>query len=167
MVLNIINNSNNPLPEKATLMSACMDIRAYILGKDKVKIFRSDNSSFSIESFDPDIGIRLDHMERAIVPTGLTIDIPEGYEMPLYPRSGLSVSKGITLVNARAVIDADFTDPIGILLINLSKEPFYIKNGERLCQLGLKKVESFEWNCVDEINKDKDRGGGLGSSGIK
>lgn len=167
MILNIINNSNNELPTRASRLSACMDVRAFILGQDKVIIFRKDNSTFKVNDFDPTIGIRLDPMERAIVPTGLTVDIPEGYELALYPRSGLSITKGITLVNCRPVIDADFVDPIGILLVNLSDTSFYIKNGERLCQMGLKKVEYFEWNVVDEINKDKDRGGGLGHTGVK
>lgn len=142
MIVKIVNKSNNPLPEYSTIHSAGMDLRANIS--------------------EP---ITLKSLERVLVPTGLFIELPVGYEAQIRPRSGLALKKGITVLNTPGTIDADYRGEIGIILINLSNEEFVIQHGERICQMVIASHEHIGWNQV-EILEDTDRGaGGFGHTG--
>ncbi|APA91558.1 dUTP diphosphatase [Myroides odoratimimus] len=140
----IINKSKHSLPNYETNQSAGMDLRANL-----------------------EESITLNSLERAIVPTGLFIELPEGYEAQIRPRSGLAAKRGITLLNSPGTIDADYRGEIGIILVNLSKEPFVIENGERIAQMVIAKYEQIQWQPV-EVLTDTERGaGGFGSTGVK
>jgi len=142
MPIQIINKSNNPLPAYATIASAGVDLRANLT-----------------ES------IILNPLERKLIPTGLFVALPIGYEAQIRPRSGLALKNGITVLNTPGTIDADYRGEIGVILINLSNEPFTINNGDRICQMVIAKHEQAEWNLV-EILESTDRGsGGFGSTG--
>lgn len=142
MEIKIINKSTNKLPEYETDHSAGMDLRAFLTAE-----------------------INLKPLERVLVPTGLYIELPKGYEAQIRPRSGLALKKGITVLNTPGTIDSDYRGEIGIILINLSKEDFVIKNGERICQMIINKHESALWNEV-KILEETDRGaGGFGHTG--
>ena len=144
MKVKIINKSNHAIPEYETPASAGMDLRANIT-----------------ES------ITLQPLERAVVKTGLFLEIPVGYEAQVRPRSGLAAKKGITVLNAPGTIDADYRGEIGVILVNLSKEEFIIVNGERIAQLVISAHERAEW-VETEILTETTRGeGGFGSTGIK
>ena len=118
MKIKVINRSKHPLPAYATPLSAGMDIRANI-----------DNA------------ITLQPLERRLVPTGLFLELPQGYEAQIRPRSGLAIKKGITVLNSPGTIDADYRGEVGVILINLSQEPFVIEDGERICQMVIAKHE--------------------------
>lgn len=138
----IINKSNHRLPEYATAMSAGMDLKANIS-----------------EAY------KLAAGERAIIPTGLFIELPEGYEAQVRPRSGLAAKYGITVLNAPGTIDADYRGEVGVILINLSKNDFMIQPGERIAQMVVARYERVEWEEVSELGST-DRGeGGFGSTG--
>ena len=140
----VINKSHHPLPEYATLQSAGMDIRANL-----------------------DEPITLQPLQRCLVPTGLFIALPPGTEAQIRPRSGLAWKKGITVLNAPGTIDADYRGEIGIILVNLSQEPFVIQDGERIAQMVVARYEQAAWNVVDSL-EDTERGeGGFGHSGQK
>ncbi len=140
----IINRSNHPLPEYATEQSAGVDLRANI-----------------------DAPIVLSPLQRILVPTGLHIALPVGYEAQVRPRSGLALKKGITVLNAPGTIDADYRGEIGAILINLSNEDFVIEDGERIAQLVIAKHEKAEFVPV-EVLDDTERGeGGYGHTGVK
>jgi len=142
--IKIINKSGHKLPHYETLASAGMDLRA------------------DIES-----PITLKPLERAIVPTGLFMELPVGYEAQVRPRSGLAAKKGITVLNAPGTIDADYRGNVGVILVNLSNEDFTIENGERIAQMVIAKHERAEWEEVESLS-DTDRGaGGFGSTGTK
>lgn len=141
MIVKIINKSKHKLPEYETISSAGMDLRA--------------NISESIF---------LKPMDRAIISTGLFIELPVGFEAQVRPRSGLAIKKGITILNSPGTIDADYRGEIGVILVNLSKEEFEVKDGERIAQLVLAKYETIEWKEVLKL-EDTDRGeGGFGST---
>ena len=143
MDVKIVNKSNHQLPSYATASSAGMDLKANTL--------------------EP---IVLKPMERYLFPTGIYIQLPEGYEAQIRPRSGLAAKYGITVANAPGTIDADYIGEIKVILINLSKEKFVINPGERIAQMVISKYEKIEWNEVSELEKT-DRGeGGFGSTGI-
>jgi dUTP pyrophosphatase len=142
MTINIINKSNNPLPAYETRGSAGMDLRAFV---------QED--------------ILLHPLERKLVPTGLFIELPEGYEAQLRPRSGLAFKHGISLPNSPATIDSDYRGEIKIALINLSNEPFIIKNGERIAQMIIARHEKAELIEVTELTETKRGEGGFGSTG--
>ncbi|MEJ1221541.1 dUTP diphosphatase [Sediminicola sp. 1XM1-17] len=144
MNIKIINNSSHPLPHYETIASAGMDLRASIT--------------------EP---ISLEPLGRAIVPTGLFIELPMGFEAQVRPRSGLAAKKGITVLNAPGTVDADYRGEIGVILVNLSKEPFTIENGERIAQLVIAKHERAEWILVKELSKTERGEGGFGSTGVK
>ena len=144
MKINIINNSNHPLPHYETLASAGMDLRANIT-----------------ES------ITLKPLERAIVPTGLFIELPIGYEAQVRPRSGLAAKKGVTVLNAPGTVDADYRGEIGVILVNLSNVPFTVENGERIAQLVIAKHERAEWTAVEKLSETARGEGGFGSTGVK
>jgi len=140
----IINKSNHPLPSYETFASAGMDLRACV-----------------------DEPLTLKPLERAIVKTGLFIELPVGFEAQVRPRSGLAAKKGITVLNSPGTIDADYRGEIGVILVNLSNEDFTIENSERIAQLIIAKHERAEWEEV-EILSDTSRGaGGFGSTGNK
>ncbi|KUF44773.1 dUTP diphosphatase [Myroides marinus] len=140
----IINKSKHALPNYETSQSAGMDLRANIS--------------------EP---ITLNSLERAIVPTGLFIELTDGYEAQIRPRSGLAAKKGITLLNSPGTIDADYRGEIGVILVNLSKDPFVIEDGERIAQMVIAKYEQIQWQPVDTLS-DTERGtGGFGSTGVK
>ena len=140
----VINKSKHELPTYATYLSAGMDLRANI-----------------------DTDIVLEPMGRCIVPTGLYIALPAGYEAQVRPRSGLAIKKGVTVLNAPGTVDADYRGEIGVILINLSNEPFTITDGERIAQLVIAKHEQINWNNVEILNTTERGTGGFGHSGIK
>ncbi|MBW8244991.1 dUTP diphosphatase [Muricauda oceani] len=144
MKIKIINKSGHKLPHYETLASAGMDLRA-----------------------DLESPITLKPLERAIVPTGLFMELPVGYEAQVRPRSGLAAKKGITVLNAPGTIDADYRGNVGVILVNLSNEDFTVENGERIAQMVIAKHERAEWDEVETLS-ETDRGeGGFGSTGIK
>ena len=142
MQICIINKSNNPLPAYETSGSAGMDLRAFVEEE-----------------------IVLKPLERKLVPTGLYIELPTGYEAQLRPRSGLAFKHGISLPNSPATIDSDYRGEIKIALINLSNETFVIKNGERIAQMIIAKHEQAELIQVETLNETKRGEGGFGSTG--
>lgn len=106
-------------------------------------------------------------LERKLIPTGLYIELPEGYEAQIRPRSGLAIKKGISVLNTPGTIDADYRGEVGIILVNLSNETFVVEHGERICQMVINKVESISWKQVDVL-EDSERGkGGFGHTGTK
>jgi len=142
--IKVINKSNHDLPHYETPASAGMDLRANI-----------------------EQPINLAPLERAIVKTGIFIELPIGYEAQVRPRSGLAAKKGITVLNAPGTVDADYRGEIGVILVNLSNEDFTVENGERVAQLVIAKHERVLWEEV-EILSDTERGaGGFGSTGTK
>ena len=142
MKISIVNRSKHALPEYATPLSAGMDIRANI-----------------------DEPIVLKTLERKLIPTGLFIELPEGYEAQIRPRSGLAIKKGITVLNSPGTIDADYRGEICVILVNLSAEDFVINDGERICQMIIAEHAQAEWIEVAELG-ETDRGvGGFGHTG--
>lgn len=144
MKIKIINTSNHQLPHYETLASAGMDLRANIT--------------------EP---ITLKSLERAIVPTGIFIELPVGYEAQVRPRSGLAAKKGITVLNAPGTVDADYRGEVGVILVNLSAENFTIENGERIAQMVIAKHERAEWVKVDSLSETDRGAGGFGSTGTQ
>lgn len=144
MRVKVINQSKHDLPSYETIASAGLDIRANI-----------------------DSSIELKPLERSLVKTGVFMEIPVGYECQVRPRSGLALKKGISVLNSPGTIDADYRGEVGVILINLSNEPFIIEDGERIAQLVFAKVEQAQWVETDVLS-DTDRGaGGFGSTGVK
>ncbi len=140
--IKIINTSRNPLPAYATPLSAGMDLRASL-----------------------DESMTVAPGQRVLVPTGLRVELPEGYEMQLRPRSGLALRHGVTLLNSPGTIDADYRGEIGVILINLSDDTFVINPGERICQMVVAAHARVEWSATDALS-DTERGeGGFGHSG--
>jgi len=144
MKISIINNSGHDLPDYETIASAGMDLRALL----------------------PE-AITLGPLERAIVKTGLFIELPIGYEAQVRPRSGLAAKKGVTVLNSPGTIDADYRGEIGVILVNLSNEPFTVENGERIAQLIIAKHERAQWVEVSELSETTRGAGGFGSTGTK
>lgn len=110
--------------------------------------------------------VTLGPLERALIPTGLRVQLPEGYEMQIRPRSGLALKHGISLANTPGTVDADFRGEIGVILINLSKEPFTVNNGDRICQMVIAQYTRVEWEAVDEIDRTVRGDGGFGHTGM-
>lgn len=144
MEIKIINKSKNPLPAYATPLSAGMDLRA------------------NLES-----PVTLNPLERKLIPTGLFIELPEGYEAQIRPRSGLALKKGITVLNSPGTIDADYRGEIGVILINLSNEPFVIESGERICQMVIAQHAVAQFVEVTELTSTERGEGGFGHTGKK
>ena len=144
MKIKIVNKSKHALPAYETAFSAGMDLRASL-----------------------DEPILLKPMERILVPTGLFIELPAGYEAQIRPRSGLAIKKGISLVNTPGTIDADYRGEIKIITINLSGEDFIIQDGERIAQMIISRHETAEWTEVEELNETSRGEGGFGHSGTK
>lgn len=144
MKIKIINKSKHPLPQYATPLSAGLDLRANI-----------------------DTPITLQPLRRCLVPTGLYIALPEGYEAQVRPRSGLAIKKGITVLNSPGTIDADYRGEICIILVNLSNEHFVIEDGERVAQMVIARHEQAEWEETDTLDETERGAGGFGHSGKK
>ena len=144
MEVKIVNRSGQPLPDYSTPLSAGMDLRANL-----------------------EEPVLLKPLQRSLIPTGLYIELPEGYEAQIRPRSGLALKKGISVVNTPGTIDADYRGEIGILLINLSDQDFKVVNGERICQMVINKVEKVSWIPVDDLEESKRGAGGFGHTGIQ
>ena len=144
MKVKIINKSNNPIPEYATSQSAGMDLRAFI--KEPITI---------------------DPFNRELIPTGLYIELPKGYEAQVRPRSGLAIKYGITVLNSPGTIDSDYRGEIGVILINHSNTPFTVYSGDRIAQLVFSKYEKVDFVEVEELSKTERGTGGIGHTGLK
>jgi len=142
MQIRIINKSDSPLPAYETAGAAGMDIRAFVSEE-----------------------VVLNPLERKLIPTGLFIELPMGYEAQIRPRSGLALKHGISLPNSPATIDSDYRGEIKVILVNLSNAPFSIKNGDRIAQMIIAQHERAEWIQVEELNNSKRGSGGFGSTG--
>lgn len=161
MQVNVINISNNSLPQYETPQSAGLDVRAdfsRVTPENQIKLFGSGEFDFTKKM------LRLDAGSRALIPTGLFTAIPEGYEIQVRPRSGLSLKRALTCANCVGTIDADYRNEIGVILINLGQEDVWIENGERIAQFVLNKVERIDWNVVESLDKTE-RNGGFGHTG--
>lgn len=144
MKVQVINNSAYYLPEYATEKSAGMDLKANIV--------------------EP---LTLGPLERAMIPTGLSIALPDGTEAQIRPRSGLAAKYGISVLNAPGTIDADYRGEIKVILVNLSNDPFTINPGERIAQMVIARYERVEWEVVESLDETQRGAGGFGSTGIK
>lgn len=144
MIVKVINRSSNPLPEYSTLLSAGLDVRAFI----------------------PE-PIVLGPLERTLVGTGLYFEIPEGFEIQVRPRSGLAAKHGLSVLNSPGTIDADYRGELKVILVNLSSEPFTIENGERIAQIVLARHEKIQWSEVSSLSESERGKGGFGSTGVK
>ena len=138
----IINQSSNPLPEYATTGSSGMDIRAWL-----------------------ETPVTLQPLERTLISTGISVELPENYEIQIRPRSGLAVKQGITCLNTPGTIDADYRGEIKVILINLSNEPQTIQNGDRIAQMVFQQVAKIIWQPVNMINETERGSGGFGHTG--
>ena len=142
--IKVINKSKHPLPEYATAAAAGLDLRASL-----------------------DTPVVLKPLERAMIPTGLFIEIPVGYEAQVRPRSGLAAKHGITVLNSPGTIDADYRGEIKVIAVNLSSTEFTIENGERIAQLVVAKHEQVEWIPAEELTDTTRGAGGFGHTGVK
>jgi dUTP pyrophosphatase len=140
----VINKSHHPLPTYGTPDAAGLDLRAYL----------------------PEGPVTLPPMGRTLIPTGLFIQLPEGYECQIRPRSGLALKHGISIVNTPGTIDADYRGEIGIILINLGQEPFTVNDGDRICQMVVKQYSHVTWNAVEELDSSKREDGSFGHTGV-
>ena len=144
VTVKIINKSNNPLPQYSTPYSAGMDLRANL-----------------------EEAVTLQPLERKLIPTGLFIELPEGYECQIRPRSGLALKHGISVLNSPGTVDADYRGEIGVILVNLSNEPFTVNPGERICQMVVARHSTVEWECVEQLAESDRSSGGFGHTGVK
>jgi dUTP pyrophosphatase len=144
MKIEIINESHHPQPQYATPLSAGMDLRANL-----------------------DAPVTLRPLERRLIPTGLRIALPEGYEAQVRPRSGLALKKGITVLNTPGTVDADYRGEVGVILINLSQEDFVVEDGERIAQMVIARHEQAELVEVSVLSETERGAGGFGHSGVK
>ena len=144
MKVKVVNKGRQPLPQYATPQSAGMDLRANL-----------------------DEPVTLQPLERRLIPTGLYIALPEGYEAQVRPRSGLALKRGITVLNAPGTIDADYRGEVGVLLVNLSQEPFVVNDGERIAQMVIARHEQGEFVEVDALDETERGAGGYGHTGVK
>lgn len=143
MEVDIINKSKHQLPSYATSLSAGMDLRANI-----------------------DQPIELQPLQRVLVPTGLFLALPKGFEAQVRPRSGLALKKGITVLNSPGTIDADYRGEVCVILVNLSNEPFVIADGERIAQMVIARHEQVEWREVEVLGETERGAGGFGHTGV-
>jgi dUTP pyrophosphatase len=142
-IIKIVNKSTNPLPEYKTEGSSGMDLMAFL-----------------------NVDVELKPLERTLIPTGLYIELDNGFEAQIRPRSGMSIKHGITLINAVGTIDSDYRGEIKIPVVNISNENFTIKNGDRIAQMIISKYETVKWKLVEEVEETKRGEGGFGSTGI-
>lgn len=144
MKVKIVNKSGFPVPFYATELSAGMDLKAAI-----------------------EEPVELGSLERAMVPTGLYIELPAGYEAQVRPRSGLAAKHGVTVCNSPGTIDADYRGEVKVILVNLSKDKFVINPGERIAQMVIARYEKVEWEEVEQLGETERGAGGFGSTGVK
>lgn len=144
MKVKVINRSHHPLPEYATTASAGLDLRANL-----------------------DSPVTLQPLERKLIPTGLYIALPEGCEAQIRPRSGLALKHGISLLNTPGTIDADYRGEIGVILVNISNEPFEVRDGERIAQMVIARYELVEWEPAESLDATERGAGGFGHTGRK
>ncbi len=144
MLVKIVNESKHPMPEYATEFSAGMDLRANIAAP-----------------------VSLKPLQRALIPTGIYIQLPEGYEAQIRPRSGLAAKHGISVANSPGTIDADYRGEIRVILVNLSDTEFVINDGERICQMIVAKHERVTWQPADKLDESERGAGGFGHTGKK
>jgi dUTP pyrophosphatase len=144
MKINIINQSKHPLPSYQTPSSAGMDLRANL-----------------------EAPVLLKPLQRALIPTGLYLEIPDGYEAQIRPRSGLAYKHGISIVNSPGTIDADYRGEIKVLLVNLSDQDFSVEDGERIAQMVVARHENVQWQQATALNDTARGAGGYGSTGVK
>lgn len=144
MKVPIINRSNNPLPAYATKQSAGLDLYANLENE-----------------------VCLQPMERRLIPTGIFLALPEGYEAQIRPRSGLALKKGVTVLNTPGTIDSDFRGEIQVILVNLSSEEVRIQHGERIAQMVIASYQNVEWQAVEALEKTSRGEGGFGHTGTK
>ncbi len=144
MKIKIVNSSEHPLPQYATAHSAGMDLRASLA--------------------EP---VVLKPLERALIPTGIYIELPVGYEAQIRPRSGLAIKHGIGIVNAPGTIDADYRGEIRVILVNLSNQDFVVNDGERICQMVIAQHATVEWQQTDSLEQTERGAGGFGHTGKK
>ena len=144
MKVKVINRSHHPLPEYATTASAGLDLRANL-----------------------DSPVTLQPLERKLIPTGLYIALPEGCEAQIRPRSGLALKHGISLLNTPGTIDADYRGEIGVILVNISNEPFEVRDGERIAQMLIARYEQVEWEPAESLDATERGAGGFGHTGRK
>lgn len=144
MKVKVINRSHHPLPEYATTASAGLDLRANL-----------------------DSPVTLQPLERKLIPTGLYIALPEGCEAQIRPRSGLALKHGISLLNTPGTIDADYRGEIGVILVNISNEPFEMRDGERIAQMVIARYEQVEWEPAESLDATERGAGGFGHTGRK
>ena len=142
--IKVVNKGNQPLPKYQTAQSAGMDLRANI-----------------------DAPVLIKPLDRKLIPTGLHIALPEGYEAQIRPRSGLAIKKGITVINTPGTIDPDYTGDVGVILVNLSNEDFVVQPGDRIAQMVINKFEQAEFKVVEELDETERGEGGYGHTGIK
>lgn len=140
----IINRSHHPLPAYGTPEAAGMDVRAYL----------------------PEGPVTLRPLQRALIPTGLYMQLEPGYECQIRPRSGLALKYGITVANAPGTVDADYRGEIGVILINLGENDFTVNDGERICQMVIKQYTHVDWEPVEELDRTKREDGGFGHTGL-
>ena len=140
----VVNKSHNDLPAYSTKDSAGMDLRASL-----------------------DEPLELKPMQRALIPTGIYIELPEGYECQIRPRSGLALKHGVTVLNTPGTIDADYRGEIGVILINLSDTPFVVNDGERICQMVVTRCDKVDWVRVEALDDSVRGAGGFGHTGVK
>lgn len=144
ITVKVVNKSGNQLPAYSTPDSAGMDLRASLS--------------------EP---VELAPMQRALIPTGIYIALPKGYECQIRPRSGLALKHGVTVLNSPGTIDADYRGEICVILVNLSDKPFVVNNGERICQMVVTRYNRVEWEHVDSLDETERGAGGFGHTGVK
>ncbi|MBR1387447.1 MAG: dUTP diphosphatase [Alloprevotella sp.] len=143
MQIKIVNHSHHDLPRYETALSAGMDLRANL-----------------------EAPVVLKPLQRCLIPTGLFIALPEGYEAQVRPRSGLALKKGISVLNTPGTIDADYRGEVGVILVNLSDADFVINDGDRIAQMVINRFETAEWLCVEQLDETERGAGGFGHSGV-
>ena len=142
--IKVVNKGNQPLPKYQTVQSAGMELRANI-----------------------DAPVILKPLDRKLIPTGLHISLPEGYEAQIRPRSGLTIKNGITIINTPGTIDPDYRGDVGVILVNISNEDFVVKPGDRIAQMVINKFEQAKFEVVEELDETERGEGGYGHTGIK
>lgn len=145
VTVKVINRSHHPLPDYGTFEAAGMDVRAYL----------------------PEGPITLKPGQRALIPTGLYIQLPQGYECQIRPRSGLALKHGLSIVNSPGTVDADYRGEIGIILINLGQEDFVVNDGERVCQMVITRYSHVKWEETNKLDHTKREDGAFGHTGVE
>lgn len=165
MKVQVINKGAQPLPKFETKGAAGADVRADFsrIQEIPIKVYGGAEVIPAGEAHDK-VMIKLTPHSRALIPTGLFMAVPEGYEMQVRPRSGLALKEGLTVINTPGTIDSDYRHEVGVVIINTSTEDKFIEDGERIAQLIIKSAPQFEWEEVEELDPT-DRNGGFGSTG--